>query len=356
MDNVYAIWSNPMKFIFILFFIVFNISTHAEEPAINPDEIAQNMIELLKSAKSGVDLQILQKAQQDLSPWLDCQSVPNSMLLARGILRYKQQQIIQANQDISLYLERNPHDLTALTVQGAIYRQLGEYEKARNICLQTERNMSKVNSAICFANILYRQGKIDSAYEKLKAAVISAQQESPQAYQRLHLELVKLDQFIGINPQENIAKALSAPHRDHVLWIAYSDFLLEQGNYEQLLNEIPNDSNDIRIQIRRAIAAKKLGKVENINSDIFTQAKAQHNLSLQTDEALFLLEIKEDAQAALDLLLEIWKTRKEPFEAKLLTHILKKDSNLEQKAFSMLNWIKENWGEKSLLNTEKKEQ
>lgn len=344
-----------MKFIFVLFFIVFNKLAHAEL-AINPDEIAQNTIELLKSAKTGVDLQILYKAEQDLTPWLDCQSVPNLMLLARGILRYKQQQITQANQDISLYLERNPHDLTALAIQGAIYRQLGEYEKARNICLQIERNTSNVNSAICFANVLYRQGKIDSAYEKLKAAVISAQQESPQAYQRLHLELAKLDQFLGVDPQENITKALSAPYRDHVLWIAYSDFLLEQGNYEQLLNEVPNDSNDIRLQLRRAIAAKKLGRNEFINSAIFAQARAQHNLSLQTDEVLFLLEIKEDTQAALDLLLEVWKTRKEPLEAKLLALILQKNPTLEQQAIPMLKWIKENWGEKPLLIREKKKQ
>lgn len=317
-----------MKSFLALFLIAFSISINADEMKVNPDEIAQNTIELLKSAKSGVDLQILQKVQTDLTPWLDCQSVPNSMLLARGLLRYKQQQIIQANQDISLYLERNPNNLTALTVQGAIFRQLGEYEKAQNICLQTERSVSKINSATCFANILSRQGKVDLAYEKLRSAVMSAQQESPQAYQRLHLELVKLDQLIGINPQENMTKALSAPHRDHVLWIAYSDFLLDQGNYEQLLNEIPNDSNDIRIQVRRAIAAKKLGRTEFVNVDIFEQAKAQHNLSLRTDEALFLLEIKEDVQMALELLLEVWKTRKEPFEAKLLLRASKTAQNI----------------------------
>jgi len=329
-----------MKSFLALFLIAFSISINAEETKINPDEIAQNTIELLKSAKSGVDLQVLQKTQTDLTPWLDCQSVPNSMLLARGLLRYKQQQIIQANQDISLYLERNPNDLTALLIQGVIFRQLGEYEKAQNICLQTERNVSKVNSATCFANVLSRQGKVDLAYEKLRSAVMAAQQESPQAYQRLHLELVKLDQFIGINPQENITKALSAPHRDNVLWIAYSDFLLEQGNYEQLLNEIPNDSNDIRIQVRRAIAAKKLGRTETLNIEIFEQAKAHNNLSLRTDEALFLLEIKEDAQMALALLLEIWKTRKEPFEAKLLL----KASNVANKPemlLEILNWIKQ---------------
>lgn len=310
-----------MKSFLVLFLAIFSISSNADEIKVNPDEIAQNTIELLKSAKSGVDLQLLQKAQTDLTPWLDCQSVPNSMLLARGLLRYKQQQINQANQDISLYLERNPNDLTALIIQGAIFRQLGEYEKARNICVQTERNVSKVNSAICFVNVLSRQGKVDLAYEQLRNAVMSAQQESPQAYQRLHLELVKLDQLIGINPQENMTKALSAPHRDNVLWIIYSDFLLEQGSYEQLLNEIPNDSNDIRLQVRRAIAAKKLGKTENINVEIFTQAKAQNNLSLRTDEALYLFEIADNSQAALDLLLEVWKTRKEPFEAKLLLKV-----------------------------------
>lgn len=335
-----------MKFLLILFMVIVNISSNAEEVVVaNPDEIAQNTIELLKSAKSGVDLQLLQKAQTDLTPWLDCQSVPNSMLLARGILRYKQQQIIQANQDISLYLERNPNDLTALIIQGAIFRQLGEYDKARNICVQTERNVSKVSSAICFANVLSRQGKIDLAYEQLRGAVMSAQQESPQAYQRLHLELVKLDQLIGINPQENITKALSAPYRDNVLWITYSDFLLEQGNYEQLLNEVPNDSNDIRIQVRRSIAAKKLGKIENLNIDVFSQAKAQHNLSLRTDEALFLLYEKEDAEAAVQLLLDIWETRKELLELKLLMQATKTVQNIDmvKKVFSVFHWVEENW-------------
>jgi tetratricopeptide (TPR) repeat protein len=328
-----------MKSFLILFLVVFSISINADEIKVNPDEIAQNTIELLKSAKTGTNLELLQKAQIELSPWLDCQSVPNSMLLARGLLRYKQQQIIQANQDISLYLERNPNDLTALIIQGAIFRQLGDYEKAQNVCSQTERNLSKVNSAICFANVLSRQGKIDLAYEQLRNAVMSAQQESPQAYQRLHLELVKLDQLIGTNPQENITKALSAPYRDNMLWIAYSDFLLEQGSYEQLLNEIPNDSNDIRLQVRRAMAAKKLGKTENLNVDIFTQAKAQHNLSLRTDEALFLFEIADNPQMALDLLLEVWKTRKEPFEAKLLLKIAPA-ANKSEIALEILNWMK----------------
>ena len=334
-----------MKSFLILFLVVFSISINADEIKVNPDEIAQQTIELLKSAKTGTNLELLQKAQIELSPWLDCQSVPNSMLLARGLLRYKQQQINQANQDISLYLERNPNDLTALTIQGAIFRQLGDYEKARNICLQTERNVSKINSAICFANVLSRQGKIDLAYEQLRGAVMSAQQESPQAYQRLHLELAKLDQFIGINPQENITKALSAPYRDNMLWIAYSDFLLEQGNYEQLLNEIPNDSNDIRIQVRRAIAAKQLGRTETLNVDIFAQAKAQHNLSLRTDEALFLIYVKEDVESGVQLLLETWETRKEPFEAKLLMQASTKIKNpdLLKKLFSVSNWIEENW-------------
>lgn len=329
-----------MKSFLVLFLVAFSISINADEIKINPDEIAQNTIELLKSAKSGVDLQLLQKAQTDLTPWLDCQSVPNSMLLARGLLRYKQQQINQANQDINLYLERNPNDLTALIIQGAIYRQLGDYEKAHNICLQTERTMSKVSSTMCFAGILWRQGKVDLAYEQLRGAVMSAQQESPQAYQRLHLELVKLDQFIGNNPQENMTKALSAPYRDNILWIAYSDFLIEIGKYEQLLNEIPNDSNDIRIQIRRAIAAKKLGKIENLNVDIFAQAKAQNNLSLRTDEALYLFEINDNSQAALDLLLEIWKTRKEPFEAKLLLKVATA-ANKPEMILEIFNWIQQ---------------
>jgi len=334
-----------MKSFLILFLVVFSISINADEIKVNPDEIAQQTIELLKSAKTGTNLELLQKAQIELSPWLDCQSVPNSMLLARGLLRYKQQQINQANQDISLYLERNPNDLTALIIQGTIFRQLGDYEKARNICLQTERNVSKINSAICFANVLSRQGKVDLAYEQLRGAVMSAQQESPQAYQRLHLELAKLDQFIGINPQENITKALSAPYRDNMLWIAYSDFLLEQGNYEQLLNEIPNDSNDIRIQVRRAIAAKQLGRTETLNVDIFAQAKAQHNLSLRTDEALFLIYVKEDVESGVQLLLETWETRKEPFEAKLLMQASTKIKNpdLLKKLFSVSNWIEENW-------------
>ena len=334
-----------MKSFLILFLVVFSISINADEIKVNPDEIAQQTIELLKSAKTGTNLELLQKAQIELNPWLDCQSVPNSMLLARGLLRYKQQQINQANQDISLYLERNPNDLTALIIQGTIFRQLGDYEKARNICLQTERNVSKINSAICFANVLSRQGKVDLAYEQLRGAVMSAQQESPQAYQRLHLELAKLDQFIGINPQENITKALSAPYRDNMLWIAYSDFLLEQGNYEQLLNEIPNDSNDIRIQVRRAIAAKQLGRTETLNVDIFAQAKAQHNLSLRTNEALFLIYVKEDVESGVQLLLETWETRKEPFEAKLLMQASTKVNNpdLLKKLFSVSNWIEENW-------------
>jgi|WetSurMetagenome_2_1015567.scaffolds.fasta_scaffold66893_2 tetratricopeptide (TPR) repeat protein len=384
-----------MKFLLILFLAVYSVSINADEKTINPEEIAQNTIELLKSAKSGVDLQLLQKAQTDLTPWLDCQSVPNSILLARGLLRYKQQHIIQANQDISLYLERNPNDLTALTIQGAIYRQSGEYDKAREICRQASRKISKVSTAICLADILWRQQGLFKArnliYEQLQNVVIEAQQESPQAYQRLHLELVKIEQlieqfvddnrFIGSSQSvpENMIKALSAPYRDNVLWIAYSDFLLKQGNYEQLLNEIPNDSNDIRIQIRRAIAAKKLGKTENVNVDVFTQAKTQNNLSLRTDEALYLLEIAENPQAALDLLLEVWETRKEPFEAKLLMQAAKvlnlkaSDPNYE-KISSIVIWIR-NWmmgkdtpqwllgdidvqkiEEKLLSNTEKKEQ
>ncbi|MEY3220638.1 MAG: hypothetical protein RIT27_1995 [Pseudomonadota bacterium] len=330
-----------MRTFLIILGVLWSFSGNADEININPDEIAQNVIESLKKAKSGVDLDIIQNNQQILSPWLSCQSIPNSILLARGLLYYKQQQINQANQDITLYLQRNPNDLTALLIQGAIYRNLGEYDNARNICRQTERLVSKTSKTLCFAEILSRQGKMDLAYEQLRQVVFPAQQESPQAYQRLHIELATIDQRLRRfeNAQENFTKALSAPFRDQVLWLAYSDFLLETMQFEKLLYEIPNDSNDVRLQVRRSIAAKKLGKTELVNSDIFIQARAQNNLSLRTDEALFLMEIQDDTQAALNILQTVWETRKEPFEAKLLI----KAANLAKQpdiANSVLNWTK----------------
>ena len=331
-----------MRTFLIILGVLWSFSGNADEININPNEIAQNVIESLKKAKSGVDLDIIEKNQEILTPWLSCQNIPTSILLARGFLRYKQQHLIQANQDISLYLQQNSGDLTALSIQGAIFRSFGDYENARNICRQTERLLSKTNSTLCFAEVLSRQGKSDLAYEQLKNVVINAQQESPQAYQRLHITLAEIDQRFRRfeSAQENFIKALSAPFRDQVLWIAYSNFLLETKQFEKLLNEIPTDSNDVRLQVRRSIAAKKLQKTEFVNIDVFAQARAQNNLSLQTAEALFLLEIQEDVQAALNILQTVWETRKEPFEAKLLI----KAANLAKQpdiANSVLKWIKE---------------
>jgi hypothetical protein len=110
---------------------------------------------------------------------------------------------------------------------------------------------------------------------------------------------------------------------DNFLLAAYADFLLEQGRAAEVMPLLRNWVRSDTLLLRLALAARALrlpeaDKYVRILGERFAEAAQRgEKLHLQ-EEARFLLDLKNDARAALAAASENYRTQREPRDAQVL--------------------------------------
>jgi len=317
----------------------------------------------LKQAQLIEDRSYLQKVREVLNPWWTQTNVPAKLRLLRAQWYLQHHHLNNALQDLQSLNENvlKPLDYQeSLLLSTKIHRLQGNYDTSRKLCIELGRRTNETLRALCLGSTLSLLGRHEQAYFILNDAAYDSIAMSPRRYQWVRTEMAVLNHRFGQPKmaEKNFRIALEQKLPNHYLWRAYGDFLLNQGQAEKLLWELPEASPDAGVQLRRLLAMQVLEQdISALTKQLlaqFQRASQQDDKSLLTEEARFNLEVLNKPQNALKLAQEAWTVYKTP-ELSVVYLRAALAAQQSQAAQEVLNWINQyEWNDQVLVKLQAK--
>lgn len=245
------------------------------------------------------------------------------LLLMRGMLQQYQHDFAGALRDFAEALKQDPQLAAAHAWRGAIYLVQANYPAADAECAALRKLDRSALWGACKGLVQAYGGQLDAAYTTLSQAL----QQSSSAGNRLWLLTRMAEVSVWRNqPQraeEHFRQALALGVDDAYLLAAWSDFLLDQKRYQEVLTLLtPWEASD-PLLLRLALAQQALHLPIAVRSaqtlgDRFAAATLRGDTTHRAEEARFELVLRKSPAKALTLASLNFAVQREPRDARIL--------------------------------------
>ena len=278
----------------------------------------------LEVAATG-DPRFMGYAQAVLQPWWALPEPPPAVRVLRAVVLQFDHRFDPALADLAAALRTEPDNAAAWAWQTAIQMVRADYALARLSCEQLARLAAPLVGAACRAQVDAATGRAAAASGALRAALQAEAGADPALRTWSLTRLAEIDERRGDFAAAEAAfdHALATGEPDVYLLAAYADFLLEQDRAAEVVPLLRKWSRSDTLLLRLALAARALklpeGEkyVRTLGERFADAALRGEKLHLQ-EEARYLLELKDDAPAALAAARENYRTQREPRDALVL--------------------------------------
>lgn len=295
------------------------------DEGVRPEVLADQVQAFLEQARTNGDPRFLGYAQNLLANWPE-DRMTDRLLVLRATLRQSLHQFGTARRDLEQVLA-GPADrgtrLQALLTLANLEIVQGNYGIAAKHCNRLQALYPGLIAASCKAQVRSRRGQAEAAYEDLSKAMATGVHH-PTAIAWAQGTLAELATQLGRpDIDQHWRRALEVAPGDLYLRGLYADWLLGQQNYRRAL-AVTKGYNDVdSLAVLRAIALTRLGagEAEPLVARLeqrFAEARWRGTLLHQRDYARFLLDIGNDADAALQQAIANWQSQREPLDTRLL--------------------------------------
>jgi predicted Zn-dependent protease len=296
----------------------------------------------IQIARSTSDIRYYGYARATLKPWWEESNPPDRILFLRAVVRQYKHQYQQAEDDLKALLKQQPQNSQAWLTLSTIQMVQGDYPKARAGCSALARTASAWLSNVCHSQVLSLTGAAERAF-KLQQ-MLALQIGSRQAYLYQWILGLSAETAIRLGKKQQAEKyfkqALALPLRDAYLLRTYSDYLLYEDKPKQVLALLKDETQDDALLLRLTVAAQHANetvlseKYQKLLLSRYKAASLRGSQLHQRDEALFLLEFKQNDKVALkralDLAINNWKIQKEPDDALILLRAARVNQSTSQ--------------------------
>lgn len=264
-------------------------------------------------------------AQSVLQPWWELKKPPTNILYLRAKLHEKRHAYDPAVADYQTLLSAQPGNAQARLDLSNVYRVQGHYEKAQQACAPLANSAADKNFQICRDPLLALTGKADQAYDSLRNMLPWARSHAPALVVSNRILMAEIATALGdtdLARWDYFAGMVLVPD-DLYLLRAYADFMLDQGEAEQVLSVLKDHTQDNGILLRAAIAAdiagdKRAAQYKQELQSRFDEIRLRGDTPHGRYEARFELELKHNPEKALQLARANWALQKEPRDTRNL--------------------------------------
>lgn len=266
------------------------------------------------------------------------------LLMVRGMVRQYRHGFAEALADFEAALKLDADLAGAHAWRAAIFLVQANYGAAAQECTALQRLQRPVLYGGCAGLAQAYTGQLGMAYKTLQSALALAKDDD----QRLWL-YTRLGEVAGWRGQTNLAEqhyrqALALGVDDGYLLAAWTDFLLDVGRPEQVIQQLAKwESNDgLLLRLAEAETLLKLPAAAahtQTLADRFAAAKLRGDTTHQAEEARFYLRLRKDAKEALRLATENYTVQKEPRDARIVLESALADRN-PTAAAAVLEWLR----------------
>ncbi len=263
-------------------------------------------------------------AQAALSPWWNLKQPPPEILVLRATLRQRVHQFDAALADLAALLSANPRNAQARLTRATVLQVQGAYDAAREECFTLRRQVQELVWVACLANVSSASGELHESYSQLRAALDRQPHAQPEVRSWVLTSLAEMAARAGMSEaaQSHFREALALDTEDNYLLGAYADFLLDQGQPQEVVTLLQNKTRSDPLLLRYALALKAQhskglpAQVEQLR-DRFAASRLRGDRVHLREEARFTLHLLNDPTAALKLAQENWQVQKEPADARI---------------------------------------
>lgn len=281
-------------------------------------------------------------AKAALSPWWELEQPPAQVRLLRANFLQHQHQFEPALADLDAVLEQNPRSAQAWLSRAMILRTQGRYQEAAAGC-RPLLTLDPTLTMLCLTSINSLHGQLDSSYRQLLRLV--ERPLEPAHAQWAYTTLAQMAEQRGDSAAaaEHYQQAMAIDRRDVYLLGAYADFLLLQGQPQEVRELLAGETQVDSLLLRLAIAERRLDlpvwkQHAELLAERFRANQWAGREAHLRELARFRLDLQDKPQAALAAALDNWTSQREPEDARLLLRAAAA-ANEPAAAEHLLQWL-----------------
>jgi tetratricopeptide (TPR) repeat protein len=261
------------------------------------------------------------RAQAALQPWWSLSDPPPEVQTLRATIRQAQHDFDGARADLQRIIERDPTDAQAWLTLAVVERVTGNYDGARAACTHVTE-LEPLVPAVCDAQLDGLTGRAATGIERMQAE-LPGSRPGPE---RAGAEAVLGDLFERSGDDGNAETAwrdalMSDPDQAYARR-ALADLLLELGRPAEveplLASRLTDDNAVLRLAIAERMKLTKPGPYAQMLEARYRASEERGDTVHLREQARFALEVKGDAERALELAKRDCDVQKEPADLRIV--------------------------------------
>ena len=201
------------------------------------------------------------------------------MLLLRATILQSSHQFEPALTDLGRVLEREPKHAQALLTRATVLTVMGRYRDARDDCNRLAGIAPDVYRVVCIAAIDSVTGNAGPAYEAVRRTLRNTSRIDSAGRTWGETLLGEIAQRRGDPAAERHFRAALAGERDIYVLGAYSDWLLDHGRAEEVVELLGKETSVDPLLLRLALAQAALKRPEAAASIETLRARFEASLA-----------------------------------------------------------------------------
>ena len=292
------------------------------------------------------DPRFIAYAQSTLRPWLAQRSPPERALVLQATALQYLHQFDAALALLERALSREPLDAQAWLTRASLLELRGDYAAAHRACARLVRSSDEFTALTCLASVAGRSGQLAASYATVRASgAPDSRLPAPLRSWRLSV-LAEMAERLGDDraAEAHLREALRAAGDDPYAKAAYADLLLRTGRPREVLALLATDESQDPLLLRLAIAAHRLGggpqaaRLGQLYEERLRAAERDRDCTHQREQALYLLDVREDPRAAVEAARRNWVTQREPADVRVYARAAARAGAADDEA-ALARWL-----------------
>jgi Flp pilus assembly protein TadD len=273
--------------------------------------------------RRNADPRFVAYAQATLAPWLAQPHPAEPVLVLQATALQYLHRFDEALSLLERALALQPLDAQAWLTRAALLELRADYGAARRACARLVRSADEFTALTCLKSVNGRNGQLAASYAALESTDLDPRLPAALRAWRL-VVAAEMAERLGEDQaaEADLRAALRATADDPYLKATYADLLLRLGRPQEVVTLLRGCEAQDALLLRLAIAAHRLGSAD---AEGWAAAYAQRLAAAQRDgdnshqreQALYLLDVRGDAQRALQAAASNWAVQREPTDVRI---------------------------------------
>jgi predicted Zn-dependent protease len=283
--------------------------------------LAQGYVDI---GRANADPRFVSYAEATLAPWLKSRHPEAAVLTLAAITRQYLHRFDEALELLDQALALEPSSGQAWLIKANVLQVEGRFQEAHQACRRLTQASGQLIALTCLTGVNSLTGNLKGSYTALRSVFTDDPRLDVGVRVWILDELADMAQRANddIAAEGYFRAALGANPADGYTKSSYADFLLRQHRPADVLRLLRDDEQQDNLLLRLAIAATQLrsGHATRLSNEFqarYEAARRDGDFTHLREQARFLLEIKGDSSAALELAERNWNVQREPADVRI---------------------------------------